>query len=101
MLLGRTLLEQVDAFREGFGPAAVPTGLLRVGVAHAFLDWNGGRPVADAIGKFTAAFNQVTIRLSAGWTPSLIAELNQGASMRRLSLRVQISAGRRGPTLPR
>ena len=78
ILLGRALLEQVESFREGFGPAAIPTGLLRVGVAHAFLDWNGGRPVADAIGRFMAAFNHVTIRLSAGWTPSLIAELNQG-----------------------
>ncbi len=76
--LGRTLLEQVAAFREGFGPAAAPTGLLRVGVAHAFLDWNGGRPVADAIERFMSAFTQVTVRLSAGWTPSLIAELDQG-----------------------
>ena len=72
------LLEQVEVFREGFGPGAVPTGLLRVGVAHAFLDWNRGRLIAEAIGRFAATFNRVTLRLSAGWTPSLITELEQG-----------------------
>lgn len=78
LLLGKTLLGQVGAFRESFGPGAIPTGPLRVGVAHAFLDWDGGRPVADAIGAFMRMFPQVTLRLAADWTPSLLAELKRG-----------------------
>src|SRR5688500_18022532 len=35
---GKLLIDEVEAFKDSFGRAAEPEGLLRLGVAHAALD---------------------------------------------------------------
>lgn len=75
---GKLLLEQVEAFRARFDPGGEPSGLLRLGVAHAALDWRGGRAVAQAVAELSAACPRVAARVSAGWTPRLLAELQGG-----------------------
>jgi len=76
---GQLLVDEIEAFRASFDPAAEPEGLLRLGIAHAALDWRGSRAIARAVEELTRAYPKVTIRVSAGWTPRLIAEVQDGA----------------------
>jgi DNA-binding transcriptional LysR family regulator len=91
---GKQLIEEVAAFKESFDPSAEPAGLLRLGVAHAALDWRGSNAVAQAIVDLTRAYPKVSVRLSAGWTPRLLSDLNDGA------LDAALVIGRTGATWP-
>jgi DNA-binding transcriptional LysR family regulator len=75
---GKLLIDEVEAFKDSFNPAAEPEGLLRLGVAHAALDWRGTHIIGQVIIGLTRAYPKMTVRLSAGWTPRLLAELNDG-----------------------
>jgi DNA-binding transcriptional LysR family regulator len=75
---GKLLVEEVEAFRTSFDPAAEPEGLLRLGIAHAALDWRGSSAIARAIVQLTRVYPKVTVRLSAGWTPRLVASVLDG-----------------------
>src|ERR1700758_7715 len=75
---GKLLIEEIEAFRTSFDPAAEPEGLLRLGIAHAALDWRGSSAVARAIMQLTRVYPKVTVRLSAGWTPRLAADVLDG-----------------------
>jgi DNA-binding transcriptional LysR family regulator len=75
---GRQLIDGVEAFRASFDPAAEPQGLLRLGIAHAALDWRGSSAIANAVVRLTRAYPKVTVRLSAGWTPRLVADVLDG-----------------------
>jgi DNA-binding transcriptional LysR family regulator len=76
---GKSLVDEVEAFKERFDPTAEPEGMLRFGIAHAALDWRGSRAVAEAIMNLTRIHPKVTAHLSAGWTPRLNADLNDGS----------------------
>jgi DNA-binding transcriptional LysR family regulator len=76
---GKLLVDEIEAFRASFDPAAEPEGLLRLGIAHAALDWRGSSAIARAVEELTRAYPKVTIRVAAGWTPRLIAEVLDGA----------------------
>ena len=91
---GKVLIEEVDAFRTSFDPAAEPEGLLRLGVAHAALDWRGSSAIARAIVHMTRIFPKITVRLSAGWTPRLLADVLDG------SLDAALVLGRTGNPWP-
>jgi DNA-binding transcriptional LysR family regulator len=91
---GKRLVDEIDAFRASFDPAAEPEGLLRLGIAHAALDWRGSSAVARAVEELTRVYPKVTIRVSAGWTPRLIAEVLDGA------LDVALVLGRTGAPWP-
>ena len=91
---GKFLIEEVEAFRTGFDPAAEPEGLLRLGVAHAALDWHGSSTVARATVHMTRNYPKVTVRLSAGWTPPLLANVHGG------SLDAALVLGRTGNAWP-
>lgn len=91
---GKLLIEEVEAFRTGFDPAAEPEGLLRLGVAHAALDWHGSSTVARATVHMTRNYPKVTVRLSAGWTPPLLANVLGG------SLDAALVLGRTGNAWP-
>jgi DNA-binding transcriptional LysR family regulator len=75
---GKLLIDEVEAFKESFGPTAEPEGLLRLGVAHAALDWRGGNAIAQAIVGLARVYPKVTVSLSAGWTPRLLSDLKDG-----------------------
>jgi DNA-binding transcriptional LysR family regulator len=75
---GKLLVDEIEAFRASFDPAAEPEGLLRLGIAHAALDWRGSRAIAHVVEELTRAYPKVTIRVSAGWTPRLMAEVQDG-----------------------
>ena len=75
---GKLLIDEVEAFKESFDRAAEPEGLLRLGVAHAALDWRGSDAIAQAVVGLTRTYPKVTVCLSAGWTPRLLADLNNG-----------------------
>ena len=91
---GKLLVDEIEAFRASFDPAAEPEGLLRLGIAHAALDWRGSSAVARAVEGLTRVYPKVTIRVSAGWTPRLIAEVLDGA------LDVALVLGRTGAAWP-
>jgi DNA-binding transcriptional LysR family regulator len=42
------------------------------------LDWRGSSAIARAVVELTRAYPKVTVRVSAGWTPRLIAEVLDG-----------------------
>lgn len=75
---GRLLVDEIEAFKASFDPAAEPEGLLRLGIAHAALDWRGSSAIARAVVELTRTYPKVTVRVSAGWTPRLIAEVLDG-----------------------
>ena len=75
---GKRLVDEIDAFRTSFDPAAEPEGLLRLGIAHAALDWRGSSAIARSVVEMKRAYPKVTARVSAGWTPRLIAEVLDG-----------------------
>jgi DNA-binding transcriptional LysR family regulator len=75
---GKSLIDEVEAFRGSFDPRAEPEGVLRLGVAHAALDWRGSKAIAQSIVDLTRVYPKVTVRLSAGWSPRLLADLNDG-----------------------
>ena len=75
---GKLLIEEVAAFRASFDPAAEPEGLLRLGIAHAALDWRGSSAIARATVQLTRAYPKVTVRLSAGWTQRLLSDVLDG-----------------------
>lgn len=91
---GKVLIEEVEAFRTSFDPAAEPEGLLRLGIAHAALDWRGSNAIARAIMYLTRVYPKVTVRLSAGWTPRLLADVLNG------SLDAALILGRTGAPWP-
>jgi DNA-binding transcriptional LysR family regulator len=91
---GKLLVEEIEAFRTSFDPAAEPEGLLRLGIAHAALDWRGSSAIARAIVQLTRAYPKVTVRLSAGWTPRLLADVLDG------SLDAALVLGRTGAPWP-
>ena len=91
---GKVLIEEVEAFRTSFDPAAEPEGLLRLGIAHAALDWRGSNAVAQAIVQMTRVYPKVTVRLSAGWTPRLLSDVLDG------SLDAALVLGRTGAPWP-
>jgi DNA-binding transcriptional LysR family regulator len=91
---GKLLVEEVEAFRTSFDPAAEPEGLLRLGIAHAALDWRGSSAIARAIVQLTRVYPKVTVRLSAGWTPRLLADVLDG------SLDAALVLGRTGAPWP-
>jgi DNA-binding transcriptional LysR family regulator len=91
---GKLLIEEVEAFRTSFDPAAEPEGLLRLGIAHAALDWRGSSAIAHAIVQLTRVYPKVTVRLSAGWTPRLLADVLDG------SLDAALVLGRTGAPWP-
>lgn len=91
---GKILIEEVEAFRTSFDPAAEPEGLLRLGIAHAALDWRGSSAIAQAIVHLTRVYPKVTVRLSAGWTPRLVADVLDG------SLDAALVLGRTGAPWP-
>jgi DNA-binding transcriptional LysR family regulator len=75
---GKLLVDEIDAFTTSFDPAAEAEGLLRLGIAHAALDWRGSGAIARAVTELTRAYRKMTARVSAGWTPRLIAEVQDG-----------------------
>jgi DNA-binding transcriptional LysR family regulator len=75
---GKLLVDEIEAFRASFDPTAEPEGLLRLGIAHAALDWRGSGTIARAVVELMRTYPKVTIRLSAGWTPHLISEVLDG-----------------------
>jgi len=75
---GKLLLDQAETFRASLDPSAEPEGALRLGVAHAALDWGGGDAVARAVVALSRACPKVSARLFAGWTPGLAADLLAG-----------------------
>ncbi len=75
---GKQLVDEIEAFRTSFDPTAEPEGLLRLGIAHAALDWRGSSAIARAVAELTGAYPKVTVRISAGWTPRLVAEVLDG-----------------------
>lgn len=91
---GKLLVDEIEAFRASFDPAAEPEGLLRLGIAHAALDWRGSSAIARAVEELTRAYPKVAIRVAAGWTPRLIAEVLDGA------LDAALVLGRTGATWP-
>jgi DNA-binding transcriptional LysR family regulator len=91
---GKLLIDGFEAFRTSFDPAAEPEGLLRLGIAHAALDWRGSSAIARAIVQMTRVYAKVTVRLSAGWTPRLLADVLDG------SLDAALILGRRGAPWP-
>jgi DNA-binding transcriptional LysR family regulator len=91
---GKLLIEEVEAFRTSFDSAAEPEGLLRLGIAHAALDWRGSSAIARAIVQLTRVYPKVTVRLSAGWTPHLLADVLDG------SLDAALVLGRTGAPWP-
>jgi DNA-binding transcriptional LysR family regulator len=91
---GKLLIEEVEAFRTSFDPAAEPEGVLRLGVAHAALDWRGSSAIARAIGNMTRIYPRVMVRLSAGWTPRLLTDVLNG------SLDAALVLGRTGSPWP-
>jgi DNA-binding transcriptional LysR family regulator len=91
---GKLLVDEVTAFKESFDPTAEPAGMLRLGVAHAALDWRGSSAIAQAIVELTHAYPKVSVRLSAGWTPRLLNDLNDG------TLDAALVIGRSGATWP-
>jgi DNA-binding transcriptional LysR family regulator len=91
---GKILIEEVEAFRTSFDPAAEPEGVLRLGVAHAALDWRGSSAIARAIMNMTHIHPKVIVRLSAGWTPRLLADVLNG------SLDAALVLGRTGSPWP-
>jgi DNA-binding transcriptional LysR family regulator len=76
---GKALIDEVEAFKESFDPVAQPEGLLRLGVAHAALDWRGSNAIAHAVVGMTRVYPKVSVRLSAGWTPRLLSDVSDGA----------------------
>src|SRR5215475_8974528 len=62
---GKFLIEEIEAFKTSFDPEAEPEGLLRLGIAHAALDWRGSSAIAQAIVGVTRIYPKVTVRLSA------------------------------------
>lgn len=91
---GRLLIDEVEAFRTSFDPAAEPEGLLRLGIAHAALDWRGSNAIARTIVQLTRVYPKVTVRLSAGWTPRLLGDVLDG------SLDAALVLGRTGGPWP-
>lgn len=76
---GKLLIDDVQAFKQSFDPTAEPEGMLRLGVAHAAMDWRGSHAIADAVMDLTRVFPKVTVRLSAGSTPRLISDFDEGS----------------------
>src|ERR1041385_3018694 len=93
-LRGKLLVDESEAFRTSFAPTAEPEGVLRLGIAHAALDWRGSSAIARAVVALTRIYPKVTIRLAAGWTPHLTAEVLEG------SLDAALVLGRTGAAWP-
>ena len=91
---GKRLIEEVSAFRRSFAPDAQPSGIFRLGIANAALDWRGSHAVAQAIVDMARVYPDVSVRLSAGWTPRLLSEVNGG------TLDAAVVIGRAGAPWP-
>lgn len=51
---------------------------MRIGIAHAALDWRGSQAIARSILEVTRSYPKTTVRLSSGWTPHLPDEVISG-----------------------
>lgn len=75
---GRRLIDDIEEFKASFDTGAEPTGLMRIGIAHAALDWRGSHAIARSVLEVTRTYPKTTVRLSSGWTPHLTDEVISG-----------------------
>lgn len=72
---GRRVLDAADAFADALSPAAPPTGVLRIGTAHALAEMVGERP----LDKLRSGFPELTLQISVDWTGPLLERLHAGS----------------------
>ena len=68
---GRCVLTSVEAFSDALAPDAAPSGLLRIGTAHALAELVAEHP----LGAMRDLFPHLTPQISADWATSMIERL--------------------------
>lgn len=71
---GRRVLDAAEAFSDALSPAAPPTGVLRIGSAHALAEVVAARP----LDQLRAGFPDLTLQISVDWTAPLLERLDAG-----------------------
>lgn len=71
---GRRVLDAAEAFADALSPAASPSGVLRIGTAHAFAEIVAERPLDQLRSKFP----DLTLQISVDWTKPLLERLATG-----------------------
>ena len=72
---GRRVLGAAEAFADALSPAAAPSGILRIGTAHALAEFVAEEP----LDLLRARFPGVTLQISVDWTKPLLERLADGA----------------------
>ncbi|WP_249123842.1 MULTISPECIES: LysR family transcriptional regulator [unclassified Bradyrhizobium] len=72
---GRRVLDAAEAFLDAVSPAAPPTGVLRIGTAHALAEIVAERP----LDQLRSGFPDVTLQISIDWTAPLLERLHAGS----------------------
>lgn len=71
---GRRVLNATEAFADALSPTAVPSGILRIGTAHALAELVADRPLDLLRSKFP----DLTLQISVDWTGPLLDRLHAG-----------------------
>jgi DNA-binding transcriptional LysR family regulator len=72
---GRRILDATEAFADALSPAAAPTGVLRIGTAHALAELVAEKPLDLLRSKFP----DLTLQISVDWTRPLLERLDAGS----------------------
>jgi DNA-binding transcriptional LysR family regulator len=72
---GLRVLNATEAFAEALSPAAAPSGMLRIGSAHALAELVAERP----LDLLRAKFPDLTLQISVDWTVPLLERLAAGS----------------------
>jgi DNA-binding transcriptional LysR family regulator len=72
---GRRVLNATEAFADALAPAAPPSGVLRIGTAHALAELVAERP----LDLLRSRFPNVTLQISVDWTGPLLERLSAGS----------------------
>jgi DNA-binding transcriptional LysR family regulator len=70
----RRILGATDALAEALAPSAAPSGLLRIGTAHALAEIVAERP----LDRLRSTFPDLTLQVSVDWAVPLVARLESG-----------------------
>lgn len=71
---GRRVLSTADAMSDALAPMAAPSGLLRIGTAHALAERVAERP----LDHLRAHYPDLTLQISVDWATPLIEQLKNG-----------------------
>jgi DNA-binding transcriptional LysR family regulator len=71
---GQRVLHAAEAFSEALSPAALPSGVLRIGAAHVLAELVAERPLDLLRSKFP----DLTLQVSVDWAGELIERLHSG-----------------------